>query len=336
MSRTRIISLGAVAAVIALTGACSLKPKETGETVVVYAASGDRTPSEADLNRAQDVLRERVAGAGLAKPNFTRIDDHMLEMHIPGHHRDVDFGGLGSPTQLSFRKVLNMTGPSGSPEVKPPGAPATVDAVLAKLGPATVAAANALTGPTELRVPALEAFAALTPAEVAVLPVNLQFNVSQISCATLKARPHGAIDDAKQFVACDTENSAKYLLDVAKTVGTDVRSAKAASIDGGQQVVTLSFTSDGQARWTALTKEAFGNTGTPPCAEASLAEGNCLVGIVVDGVVISAPSILGVLTGDSQIYAPGFTAQQIKLLAARLNSGTLPIGFTVTSVTERD
>ena len=112
----------------------------------------------------------------------------------------------------------------------------------------------------------LEPFSTLTPDEVNVLPAEMQFNVPQITCDMLQHRPTGAIDDpAKTATACDGPGTTKYLLDVAKVLGTNIDSASAslggASSAAAQWQVDLGFAGSSADKWKALTSEAYNNTG---------------------------------------------------------------------------
>jgi preprotein translocase subunit SecD len=223
--------------------------------------------------------------------------------------------------------------PSGSAA---PAAPVPADieaarkAVEAKVGPAAWAAASALQAPDPGTDPAvaetLKPFSTLNPTEVAVLTPQMQFNVPTITCEQLDKRPAGSISkEDQQAISC--QGGGKYLLDVAKVSGTDVGNATAQLDQQGQWVVSLDFKGDGQEKWTALTREAYQNGGTT-CSQASLSEaGNCLVAVVLDNGIISAPEIQGVLTGDSQISG-SFTAQTADDLAGDLRYGALPLTFT--------
>ncbi|MEV6971457.1 protein translocase subunit SecD [Hamadaea sp. NPDC051192] len=207
---------------------------------------------------------------------------------------------------------------------------ATLDEVKKKIGDTTYQAAEALTAPVDVSTDPTAAlqfskFADLTAAEVAVLPAKIQFNVPQISCDQLGKRPVGSISDANaQVVAC--EGTGKYLMDVAKVAGTDVGSAQAVPPNAQQAewVVSLKFKGNGQDKWTNLTKEAVNKTGTT--CEIKGDQGNCLVAVVLDNTVISAPEIREVLTSDSTISG-SFTSDTASDLANKLNYGALPVTF---------
>jgi len=221
-------------------------------------------------------------------------------------------------------------------------APVTADikeqraAIEKKVGAKAWAAAEKLTDPVDLSTDptagvAYKAFGALSGAEVNALTPEMQFNIPTIGCENqLDKRPNGAIDaiDSK-VVAC--QSGAKMYLDVAKVIGTDIDTATP-QLDQqqGQWVVSLDFTGPGQAKWTALTREAFQPAADDTCVAAAqaLSTGatHCLVAVVLDKTVISAPEIQGVLTGQSQITGQ-FDASSAKELADQIKYGALPVTF---------
>jgi preprotein translocase subunit SecD len=223
---------------------------------------------------------------------------------------------------------------TGTPTPAPTAsAPATArlteDQLKAKVGAPAWDAAKALTAvPTDPGIIAsLEPFAKLDAKfEVASLSPEMQYYVPQISCEQLDRRVPGAIDLPDQrAVACEG-GAIKYYLDIAKVAGTDIdKATPQIEQQTGQRVVSLDFKSGGQEKWTALTKEAFNNSGDPKC-EVLGDEGKCQVAAVLDNKVVSAPEIQGVLTGTSQISG-NFDAASAQDLADALNFGALAVSF---------
>ncbi|WP_328822578.1 protein translocase subunit SecD [Micromonospora rubida] len=221
--------------------------------------------------------------------------------------------------------------PSASAEPVPQSVEDQRKAVQQKVGAAAWQAASGLQAPADLTTdPSLGAtlkpFGTLSPAEVAVLPAEMQFNVPTIGCAQLDKRPAASIKDEKQkAVACE-DGVQKYLLDVAKVLGTDVGDANAVLDQTSSWVVSLDFKGKGQEKWTALTREAFTNEGQA-CDQTALGQdGKCRVAVVLDNKVVSSPEIQGVLTGDSQITG-SFDNKTASALASQLRYGALPVTF---------
>jgi preprotein translocase subunit SecD len=199
--------------------------------------------------------------------------------------------------------------------------PPTLAEVTAKLGGrSALATLTTLTDPAQLAdgraAPLVAALEKLTPAEIAVLPAAVQFNVPQITCAKLNARPPGSISAPdRQVTACD--DTTKYLLDKAAVLGTDVSSANYQfDASRAQWIVTLNFKGNGQDKWTNLTRKAFNEQD----------QDRKRVAIVLDNDVVSAPEIQGVITGQAEITG-GFNEQSAKDLATKLKYGALPLTF---------
>ncbi len=181
---------------------------------------------------------------------------------------------------------------------------------------------------------ALEPFRKLKPDQIAILPIEYQFYVPQITCEKLNKRPPGSIvDKSQKAIGCEDNEHTKYLMDVASVEGIDVSGANATinTSGGGAWQVDLSFNSDGAKKWTALTQQAINNTGGG-CATAALGQKSdgsgtaCLVAIVLDNTVVSAPVINQVLSTQSTISG-GFNQDSATLLASQLRYGALPLTF---------
>lgn len=243
-------------------------------------------------------------------------------------------GGQGGMAPTPTPTPTATGAPTATPSASAGDVPQTIEemraAVRQKVGEEAWSAAAGLQSPPDLAADPqlaekLKPFGELSGREVAVLEPTMQFNVPTITCAQLDERPPASIkDENQQAVAC--EAGMKYLLDVAKVLGTDVDDANAVLSQTNQWVVSLDFTSEGQEKWTALTREAYNNEGGACEASALGDDGRCRVAVVLDNKVISSPEIQGVLTGDSQIEG-NFTAATANELASQLRYGALPVTF---------
>ncbi|MFG1803943.1 protein translocase subunit SecD [Micromonospora carbonacea] len=242
-------------------------------------------------------------------------------------------GGAPAPSASATGSPSASAAPSSSASAEP--VPAGVEeqrkAVEQKVGAAAWQAASGLQAPADLTADPsladkLKPFGTLSPREIAVLPADMQFNVPTITCAQLDQRPPASIKDEKQkAVACE-DGVQKYLLDVAKVLGTDVGDANAVLDQTSSWVVSLDFKGGGQEKWTNLTREAFNNEGQA-CDQTALGQdGKCRVAVVLDNKVVSSPEIQGVLTGDSQITG-SFDNKTANALAGQLRYGALPVTF---------
>ncbi|MEU4595130.1 protein translocase subunit SecD [Micromonospora aurantiaca (nom. illeg.)] len=276
------------------------------------------------------------SGAASPTPSGSASPKASTSPKVSGSPSAGGQGGM-APTPSASASATPSASPSAaapSPSASAEPVPQSIEqqrkAVEQKVGAAAWAAASGLQAPADLTTDPsladkLKPFGTLTPQEIAVLPVEMQFNVPTITCAQLDKRPAASIKDEKQkAVAC--ESGAKYLLDVAKVLGTDVKNASAQLDQTSSWVVSLNFTGSGQEKWTALTREAFTNEGQA-CDQTALGQdGKCRVAVVLDNEIVSSPEIQGVLTGDSQITG-SFDNKAANALASQLRYGALPVTF---------
>ncbi|MBE1585012.1 protein translocase subunit SecD [Nonomuraea angiospora] len=151
--------------------------------------------------------------------------------------------------------------------------------------------------------------------------VLAQFN--KLDCANPANRGQGVQDDPKkQYAGCETDGSYKYVLDVAKVVGTDIDTASAGVRQGTVEwVVQLDFKSKGAAEWSKLTTAAYNSQ-----------EPRNKVAVVLDGVVITAPNIISPIPGGRAEITGGFDQVSATQLADQLKYGALPLKFNRSSV----
>jgi len=159
--------------------------------------------------------------------------------------------------------------------------------------------------------------------------VRKQFN--ELNCRTDWQKKIYGNDAAKwdnvhsQIVSCDNLGR-KYVLDVAKVTGTEVTSP-AAGLDStsGQWVVNFDLNSQGSKAFGALTSELY--------TKYAGSQTNVLnhFAIVLDGKIIEAPYVQGVITNQGQISG-AFTQASSQNLATVLKYGALPLTFTKQSI----
>ena len=94
----------------------------------------------------------------------------------------------------------------------------------------------------------------------------------------------------------------------------------------------LTFNGPGTNKWSDLTSEAYNNTGgtckaTQANQDTTAAQQQvCMVAVVLDNEIVSAPAIQGVLSSQSQITGT-FNKDSATLLANQLKYGALPLTF---------
>ncbi len=337
----------------------TLQPKASGGGKVTDTAINEAVKIIRNRVNSLGVAESEVTKQGTGS-------GQTITVSVPGASGRQVLNLVGSTAELRFRQVLaeapavNQTVPtpvpSGSPSASPGAAPAATPAATPATPaatPATTPSTNGRALPEQLRratatptasTPAATSApaaapsaaapspAASAPAPVASAPVapvapvgstltpELAAQLQALDCTKLRDAAGGSTDDPKKpLVTCDQEGRTKYALAAAEVVGTDVKSASAGlpqSGTVGSWEVLLDFTDSGTKKFGALTQRVV---SLPPPTNQ--------VAIVLDGQVVSAPSInQAILTGNAQITG-SFTKQQATDLANVLKYGALPLAF---------
>lgn len=148
--------------------------------------------------------------------------------------------------------------------------------------------------------------------------------------------PMDAAMTAHYLVACDSRRTTKYLLGPAAVSGAEVTGANAVvNSTTNDWLVELSFSKQGSAAWFDLTKRAYEadpDQTQSTCQFVNLVKGCNEIGIVLDGVVLAAPSSEqdGIAGGQTQI-AGNLTKTTAQTLAAILRFKPLPVAIVVQS-----
>jgi preprotein translocase subunit SecD len=130
-----------------------------------------------------------------------------------------------------------------------------------------------------------------------------------------------------QTVACDSQGN-KYVLDVAKVLGTNL--TKVAAVLNQQSVWVVNFNLDGkgQKAFGDLTSQMVSKYFNTQTGQATSVLDQ--FAIVLDGKVVSAPQVTSAITtGSGEITGPGgsFTHGQATKLTNVLKYGAVPLAF---------
>ncbi|GGO72529.1 protein translocase subunit SecD [Nonomuraea cavernae] len=362
-----------VALILALGGTMFLQKAFTpklgldlagGTTVTLSPVTQNgAAPPEEILDRAVNIIRDRVNGTGISDAEVAKSGDNII-ISIPGVGQSEAIKLVATTAELRFRQVLTMeatqlpqelatepAAPSSSPSSTQPSAKpqptASRSAGVSTPAPSPTGKglSSALTTPTRSPTPETSptprerrsgqnAKATPTPSptqesdqKAGAPPQGIepaawkQYN--SLDCADPKNRGQGVQDDPnKQYAACESDGSYKYVLDVAKVVGTDIDTASAGVRQGTTEwVVQLDFKSKGAGEWSKLTSTAYNSQ-----------EPRNKVAVVLDGVVITAPNIISPIPGGRAEITGGFNQQSATELAEQLKYGALPLKFERSSI----
>jgi len=215
--------------------------------------------------------------------------------------------------------LLAATDPAAAPAATDPAAPAATDpAAPAATDPAAPAATDAATpsaSPTD-------------PSDLAQVTPELGAAFQALDCSNPVQVGRELDDDPAAPVAtCSSDGTAKYLLGPVEVEGTDIDDATAGlgttstGAPTNEWVVNLSFDSQGGDEFRTTTTRLFG-----------LESPRNQFAIVLDGTVVSAPSVNSPITDGNAQISGTFTQETATTLANQLKFGALPISFTQQSV----
>ena len=296
----------------------------------------DSNVPQSQLKEAAKIINSRVNGSGVAEADVTTQGNTNIVVEIPGASNQGLVDVVQRQAQLRFRLVACSSqnpGPcatsSGSgtslPGVTTPNRPAPQG--LTKSAPDTKPKKAAATqSPSATPSTSSSASPSATPSTPADATAGTSVSdalkwmdnpgpawVKQFNDATcpLATPPDDSPD--KPLVTCD-KDGIKYLLSVPVVEGTELSKANA-----GQQQNALDWE-------VALDLK---DAGTKAFGQVSQA----LVGtqkqfaIVLDGTVISAPTMQGVITDGRASITGNFKQSEAQDLATSLKYGALPVAF---------
>ncbi|MER7466320.1 protein translocase subunit SecD [Streptomyces sp. NPDC097981] len=329
--------------------------------------------NETNMNTAVGIIERRVNGLGVSEAEVqTQGRDHII-VNIPkGTNEKQAREQVGTTAQLYFRPVLAFAdGAPAAPEATPspaasssgapkaegsgkPSAPATPSSSATSQGRVLSEALKAPATPSPSASESKKADGTKAPATPAPAPsaseskkaddnkapaptpaptgieaaaADLQAKFAALDC-TNEAQRTAAGKGAKPedpTLACGKHGNTwgKWILGPAGVAGTDVADAKGV-IDPrrGQWIVTMQFTDKGADKFAKIT----GELATKQMPQNQFA-------IVLDGEVVSDPSVSQALTGGNAEISGGFTQQSAQDLGNMLSYGALPLSFSEDSVT---
>ncbi|MFE0425857.1 protein translocase subunit SecD [Streptomyces sp. NPDC058953] len=311
--------------------------------------------NETNMNTAVGIIERRVNGLGVSEAEVQTQGESNIVVNIPkGTDAEEARKQVGTTAQLYFRPVLNVAAggpvapetpkpsPSGSASAgtgdkeKPAG-----DKAESSTKPSDKATAQGRALTEGLKAPSPGASGspdasgktadkpadkpgdAKTP-DPAVSDIEQRF--ATLNCQDPKARTAISenVKPEETIVACG-KNSAKqwekYILGPAEVNGKDVDEAKG-QLDPqrGMWIVTMDFTKSGSKKFEKITSKL--SQQQPPLNQFA---------IVLDGEVMSAPSVETTLSANAEISG-SFNQESAQNLGNILSYGALPLSFEEQSV----
>ena len=284
-----------------------------GGTQVILAPVGDGGKAVTNDQLAQTVriIRQRVDGFGVAESSVTTQGsgaNAKIVVSIPGVTSSEVVDQLKNTAKLNFRQVAAVA--AGTNQVAP------TPSVSAKGG------AKVTKTPKASPTPSVPASWLIPPIQTSN-PKDPKFAkiFQALDCSKFGTSKNGTTDDeTKYLITCDQEHQLKYLLAPAELSGTDIQNATAGvpQQGAGGYEIQLSLTTSGASKFAETTKRL-----------AKEKEPNNQFGIVLDGIVMSAPRVNEAILGGNAVITGNFTAETSKNLAQELKYGALPVTLSV-------
>jgi preprotein translocase subunit SecD len=300
--------------------------------------------TDEQLDQAIEIIRKRVDALGVAEPEVAR-QGNTITVQLPGaKDQDEVLKVVGKTAQLEFRPVLSTSGKTLSGKDRTE-AEAKVETLRSDLAvPEGVTAqqvatdeqaqqASTTTTTTTTVAPA-EGAASTSTTTTTTPPLNQYgvdindekfFELYQLETQLATQLTPAAEQTPEGQVTLASEDGTVYTLGPVALTGTSVEGATAGLNNAGQWTVNPSFKGgkDGIDKFNAVAAKCF--AADPTCPALS-ADGKGLLGIILDDIVLSAPSINVASFERDQIQISGdFDKESAESLAVALRFGSLPI-----------
>ncbi|MFF6778049.1 protein translocase subunit SecD [Streptomyces sp. NPDC012637] len=326
----------------------------TSITLKAKAEPGQESAvNETNMNTAVGIIERRVNGLGVSEAEVQTQGRENIIVNIPkGTNEKQAREQVGTTAQLYFRQVLAVAAadqpapnpsatPSGSatPSAKPSGATAdkgkdgksaTPTATASSQGRAVSEALKAPSPtPTASSSSSASPKASSTPNPTQsgdAATTALQQKFATLNCLDPKQRAAvgQGVKPSEPTIACGEDAPgiwSKYLLGPAEVDGKDVDDAQGVfDQQRGMWIVTMDFTGEGSKKFQKIT----GKLSQQQDPQNRFA-------IVLDGDVVSAPSVRQTLSASAEISG-SFTQETAQDLGNILSYGALPLSFETQSV----
>ncbi len=276
-----------------------------GTQIILSAVTEDGSdPTQEQLDQAADIIRQRVDASGVAESDITTEGGRNIVVQIPGEADAETRERIQSAAQLELRPVIytsaaatEFTGEDGNATPYPSPDPA--------------ANATPSVEPTD-------------SSDLSWVTERLQQEFLAYDCANPQNDPANAPSD-QPLITCDDLGSVKYILGPQELDGTAIDDATSGrDPQSGAWLVQLDLDDDGASVFGEISQRLYQNKLDNLSPRDQFA-------FVLDGKVISAPQMNGVILDGRPSISGSFDQESAQALADQLKYGALPLSFTVES-----
>ena len=251
--------------------------------------------SAEQLQQAVEIIRQRIDSTGVSEAQITTSGDSAIVVSVPGDTSSELEDLISQSAQMDFRPVLVAS--SGA------------SAIVSEKGKPSAPIATGSAKPTD-------------PSDLNVVDAETQAAYEKLVCDgnfKIKGNPSAT----KPLVTCNRDLSEKYILGPVEVTGTEISDAQAGTetvgaVSTNKWLVNLTFKSEGAKKFSDTTTRLFG-----------LTDPRNRFAVTLDGIVVTAPSVQGVITGGEAQITGSFSQAEATSLSNQLKYGSLPIQFEV-------
>jgi preprotein translocase subunit SecD len=286
---------------------------EGGTRITLQAtAEKGKTPEPDKLAEARSIIEQRVNATGVTEAEVSTQGSDQIIIEIPGQSEQAIAEQVGRTAQLRFRLLWASLGSSAKPISAAKSA--ELEKTVAKADWSKLSLDELIRGETEgLQILAEK------PKEFTAALNALAEQAKGFAC-TKKSLPNN--DQAGlPLVTCDPKTREVMILSPAIIPGTDVKSATPTIPQNSVEwVVAIQLKGEGRKVFDKASAALYAQTQAGQEQKSRFA-------IVLDGEVLSAPTMQAHITdGASQIQGD-FTAESALALSNQLKYGALPLTF---------
>lgn len=297
---------------------------EGGTQLILAPVAQDESQVTSEtISQAIEVIRQRVDSSGVAEAEITSQGGSNIVVGLPGRPSEETLDLVRTSAQMEFRPVLAVAAPTPTETPTPTPTDGATDAATED---------EAATDGDAAEEPSDEPTKAApdSPSDIDYYATPaVQARFSELDCTDPANLTGGESSDSERaLVTCDPDGTAKYLLGPVEIEGAHIANA-----NSGLQVTSTGAVTN---KWVVNLE--FDGQGTGEFADVTerlqaLTSPQNQFGIVLDGLVISAPSLSpGVVIRDGKAEISGsFDRDSATSLANQLKFGALPLNFEVQS-----
>lgn len=273
-----------------------------GGTQIILQAQTEAgaQPTPEQMQQAVSIIRQRVDASGVGETDITTQAGDQIVVQLPGIADEETRDRIGRSAQMQLRAVLYTAAPTNT--------------FIGDDGNET---------PYPTPGPSLNSTPTPSPTDGSDLSwatEEVQAEFLAYDCANPATDPAEEPAD-EPLITCDADGSAKYLLGPVELDGSSISDAtNGLNSQNGQWAVNIVFNSAGTETFGEISQRLF-NLQSPQNQFA----------FVLDGEVISAPSMNAVITDGRPQITGNFDQETSKTLADQLKYGALPLSFEVQS-----